>query len=637
MNTQYESILKQVRSQFNTVNEVMFTTNVEGLYELYLANLPGDVQVHTCNACRRFIEQYGGLVTIDQQGQIKSALWYGTSDFYGPAVEAMRKAVERSKVTGVFYPSKSELGTAKTGDWLHFAVATRAVPDANQKMAQKLEEFKMMQRNLTKYKLEEVEQAFQILNSETLYRSRSVIGPIEWFMNLHENLKTSPNRANLLWKAVATAPSGWTHQQTLVTGTLLDDLADGKPFNQIKASFEAKMRPDQYQRAQAAPNVGVIQQAEKLFAEMGLAPALNRRYARLSELPVKLWTPSTVATGSLFGHLLPKAETIETPPVVMTWEKFQKKVLPYAESISASADESRFMALVTADDPKAPNLFQWDNPFSWYYAGGADAEMKRRLTREGGQFENVQVRVSLMWDNWNDLDLHVISPTGHHIYYGDRTDRRSGGYLDVDMNAGGPVSNEPVENVRWRNAPDGLYKVYVNLYTTHRNGPINTPFTVEIAINGTVQTFTGETYCGNSDNRFGNMVKVATFTYPQGDRVIPTNTYLSGRWNIRDFAPVTAIVPSPNTWNGSDRNLHHFLLLEGCKDLTHVGRGFFTEMLKSEYRPIRSVLEAHMAQAQITGEADACGIGINPDGTGNLTLKVKGKAMSGVYKIDRWD
>ena len=71
------------------------------------------------------------------------------------------------------------------------------------------------------------------------------------------------------------------------------------------------------------------------------------------------------------------------------------------------------------------------------------------------------------------LDLHVVVPGGKEIYYGDRTSRDGLCVLDVDMNAGGAQSSEPVENVflgdldQMKQAPLGHYKVVVQNYAYH--------------------------------------------------------------------------------------------------------------------------------------------------------------------------
>jgi len=48
----------------------------------------------------------------------------------------------------------------------------------------------------------------------------------------------------------------------------------------------------------------------------------------------------------------------------------------------------------------------------------AMAELKARLEREGAQSSDVQI--SLMWNNYNDLDLHVVCPSGERIHGGNK-------------------------------------------------------------------------------------------------------------------------------------------------------------------------------------------------------------------------
>jgi hypothetical protein len=101
-------------------------------------------------------------------------------------------------------------------------------------------------------------------------------------------------------------------------------------------------------------------------------------------------------------------------------------------------------------------------------------EIKKRVKDTGGKTGGIQI--SLAWNNHNDLDLHVVDPSGERIYFSHKKSM-SNGELDVDRNIGGET-DAPVENIVWtNNAPDGVYKVYVNFYGDHKDD-LNTDFTV---------------------------------------------------------------------------------------------------------------------------------------------------------------
>ena len=127
----------------------------------------------------------------------------------------------------------------------------------------------------------------------------------------------------------------------------------------------------------------------------------------------------------------------------------------------------------------------------------ADKELVERLEREGAKSSEVQV--SLMWDNYNDLDLHVLCPSGERIHGGNKTSE-CGGELDVDANVR-PETKKPVENIVWPDfkAPPGEYKVYVHHYKKHKKRRSKDPTKFRVVVNsgGEVRHYEGELSSGD--------------------------------------------------------------------------------------------------------------------------------------------
>ena len=114
-------------------------------------------------------------------------------------------------------------------------------------------------------------------------------------------------------------------------------------------------------------------------------------------------------------------------------------------------------------------------------AEAAMTELQERLNREGAMTGDVQI--SLMWENFNDLDLHVVCPSGERIHGGNKISQ-CGGELDVDANVR-PETKKPVENVVWPgvSAPPGSYQVYVHHYKKHRKRRTKDPTSFQIIVN----------------------------------------------------------------------------------------------------------------------------------------------------------
>jgi hypothetical protein len=663
----YEDFSQLVKSRFNMVvsgNHPLFVTNAENLFDVYLNNIPEEGRQHyNCHACRHFINRFGGLAMITENGEMASALWNendGIPSFFKNSVKAMKDVVNKAKVKGVFVSKESVLGQPTMGGWDHLAVSLPSrmvfksrLLSANQAMAEKVEEFKMLIGGLVEYSPETVEKAVALLKTNTMYRSDKCLGVAEWLQNLHSKRSSVKSNAkdNVVWLAVATAPTGYCHVKSSMIGTLLDDISSGLSSDSVARRFAEKMNPANYMRAQVAPSENNIQQAEKIVEKLGIANSLKRRYAKFEEIPQFIWRSNSSykkeanQSGGVFANVTPKGKSttssdkFDLPSATMTWDKFQKTVLPDADSIEVKVDNpNRFMALVTASDETAENILQWDNTFSWYYHGGIDAEIKRRVEEAGGQYENNEIRCSLIWEGYTDLDLHCITPTGEHIYFGDKRDGR-GGWLDVDANGGYATTLHPVENIRWSsNARNGHYQFYVHNYCERGTG--YNPYKVELEINGKIYTFSdvaGHTYRKD----------VFNFDYIKGQQPnITGNSYFSNEaWNVNanEFVKVNGITRSPNLWGkeqSTHAGTHVFFILDKCKDDSEgKGRGFFTETLKSELREVRKTLEAYLANTPIENadEATACGVGYSKDNEWNVILKVTSGNSARLIKIDRWD
>lgn len=392
----YAMLLQAVSFSFDAAKSrgPLFTTNTEGLFEIYLSHLGDERGVHSCSACRRFIENFGALVGIKEDGFAFPVMW-GTSlipEFYQPAVAAMQNAIARSRVNGVFLSSKKIWGVPITGEWTHFAVHSPSIYQnrlltPGQAMAAKREDFVTVARALADFKPDMLVEALRLLEAAHLARSERFISPVRWLLDLQTKraaAKDARVRDNILWLAVATAPEGYCHPRSSMVGTLLEDIAAGLSFEEVKARFDSKMHPLQYQRPQAAPSAGNLAEAEKIVAKLGIAPSLERRFARLDEVQ-PFWMPAAAkeavkSSGGVFAHLTPKGAApvrpLDAPPSVMTWDKFARTILPGAEAIEVAISHGNmnFCAMTTAANADAPNILKWDNPVSSYvYHGGSPA------------------------------------------------------------------------------------------------------------------------------------------------------------------------------------------------------------------------------------------------------------------------
>lgn len=425
----YEDFLAAVRARFAaalTQSTQIFRTDAAELWNDYLAAAPEEARAtRTCSTCRKFVERFGSLVVIDDDGELTSALWPTEAPpAYRAAAAALVAKVTSARVTGTFRANAAELGNAKTAEWTHLAVDlpeshrwTSLVTTPHQAMAGKAQELKMLLRGLDEFPIDAVRKAELMLRTGRLYRSEKCEGIAKWLLSLHERRAAAKNetkRAHLTWLAVGGAPPGFCHVKGGMIGALLEDIVADVPFAELKRRFDAKMHPLQYLRPQAAPSAENIAQAERLVAALRAAGALERRFAKLADIHA-LWRPKEPAKQEkkgVFGHLRPKPDagpfTLGADAIVMTWVKLAAEILPTADAIELVIPYGAqpYAALVTAKNADAPPILQWDrkdrrNPASLYlYIGGSKPEVWNLKAGQNRAVSAIALQPSL----WNEKE-----------------------------------------------------------------------------------------------------------------------------------------------------------------------------------------------------------------------------------------
>lgn len=137
--------------------------------------------------------------------------------------------------------------------------------------------------------------------------------------------------------------------------------------------------------------------------------------------------------------------------------------------------------------------------------------------------DNGLCRLNLKWNTADDLDLHLILPSGNldgnmDVYYSHMKAEYKGGicYLDHDAIPGKDGEN-PQENIVWKNnLPDGEYKVVVKLFGKKSNRDI-IPFSIFAFAGNYVKEQVFE-FVNAKDN---DIIEITTLSFKNGKVVTP--------------------------------------------------------------------------------------------------------------------
>lgn len=374
----------------------LFYTDAEELYNEFHKALPEeDYQEHNCTACRKFVNNYGRLVTITENGEKIPVYWMGeVPAYYEKAVNEVKRKVMKAKITGVFIPDKQQLGTLVTGEWTHMAlklpkemVYNGVLYTVEQEMAKKQEDYRILKENISKYTRENISAAVNILSADGIISPDSMLGHAKWLLTLKNNVEISGRQKAeyFLWYAAATAPAGFCHiNDEHRMGALLKDIRAGYSMEYLMRRHNFKTKNKNTEGTHGKPTEKEKESAVKAMTKLGVWESLLRKYARIDdEWFVKEWVPAVTEKkepANLFANIKTKemekgdaGNNSYIPEVKITWDKFHRTVLPNAKKIEFYVADVKqdFCGITTAVNKSAPPIIQWDtnenrNPFAWY-------------------------------------------------------------------------------------------------------------------------------------------------------------------------------------------------------------------------------------------------------------------------------
>jgi hypothetical protein len=644
----------------------LFTTDVgkDVMWETYLSSFPEGTNPiykerteHDCQCCKQFIRACGNVVAIDSELKVHTIWDIDIEGHYQVVADAMANLIRKKKITNIFLHYQKNIGTnynlqeQEDGNvikWEHFHYKLPLEfvdKDPGTVLSNTRASKDVFLRGLNEITNDSVNTVLELIDQNSIYRGEEHKNAVKSFQKLLKNYinlleSGSDNLDNFAW---INADKPGARIKNTAIGTLLLDISEEMELDKAVKQFEAKVAPENYKRPTAVVTSGMIKKAQKKIEELGFTDSLPRRNAVMDDLTINnvlFANRDTKKAMNVFDEMadevgvkvkdLKKIEEVDI-------DLFIESILPKAKSVDVLLEnrhENNLMSLVAPVNANAPGMFKWNNNFSWAYNGDVTDSIKERVKTAGGII-NADLRFSLAWYNYDDLDIHVEEPNGH-IYYGAKRSIGTGGRLDVDMNANEGRSRTPVENVVWpilSKMKEGEYTVFIRQFRKRETKDFG--FVVEMEYKGKIKTFHYSKPMRNKED-----VKVLRFRFTKKDGIEIIESLKSEEsskelWNLKtqQFQKVSMIMNSPNHWDGHKTgNKHYFFILDGCQS-GEPARGFFNEFLNEGLTEHRKVFEILGSKMKTEPSDQLSGIGFSSTKRNSVICKVTG-SFSRVVKVN---
>lgn len=611
----FQAIKQKVVQRFDVLKQhTLFVADVEKevLNNAYLMALPEEErQSHTCNACRSFFNRYANVVAI-VDGKIETLWDFQIEGLYSEVPKTLHRLLSQSRIASTFDTEETRMGLDKNRAlvdnqvvvWHHFALElprhllfrpTSDITTVNSLTAALTSTRDVFKRGMKEIPLDVCQTVLDLIDANTLYRGAEFRDGLVNFMDLkraYEKLKNGTARHLFCWEHLKTPGA---RIRNTAFGQLLVDMSEGIDMETAVTTYEGRVAPANYRRPTALVTPRMIADAEKFIKDNGYELSLSRRHATVDDVAVSdlLYVNRGRGPKSVFDALKTetKVDMSKLKPKQIRLKDFLSKVVD-ADSVQMLVEPSHvFVSLIAPEHKDAKPMFSWGNNFSWMYQNNLTDAITEKVKNAGGN-TNAELRISLEWFNLDDLDLHVIEPSGNEICFSEPRSRYSDGFLDVDMNAFVNLTRTPVENIAFNNPRPGRYHVEVHNYRKRENTDFG--FNVQIVCQGRIHNLSR-----NEALPDGRKCDTITFDYSKEKGLYNPKTQLNYNHSDRElfgvktgcWQDVSAIMWSPNYWGRNKiGNQHLMVMLEGAR-VNEALRPFSNEYLHSDLYSHRRVFE----------------------------------------------
>lgn len=657
---EFKNFAKLINEQFVSMQtDELYVVDIgdTDIFEFYLDAFPEGTNPiyrvrteHDGSIDKHFIRRIGNVVAIRDGAMVSVWDVVSAEAPYDVVSQRMSELIKSLPIKNVFRTRENSYGNEETIEliegnqtkkWFHLHTGQIAeryrTQDVEAVCGQIASVAGVFRRGLDELSLSAMTDVKELIQANTLYRGEEHLESLKRFIALKavydQPELTAQERDLFMWSNTGDRNARF---RNTVIGTLVQDLSEGVDLERAVKGFETKVAPTNYKRPTALITPRMVEDAMTKIRDLDLEPALERRFAQLSDVSVNnvLFVDNSVQgtmRGGVQDLLMSEAKpttparNIKATPIGI--DDFMSNILPGLSTIDVSLKNGHtgnFMSLTAPVRDDVQPLFKWSNNFAWSYDGNITDSIREKVKRAGGNVD-ATLRVSLAWFNRDDLDIHVQEPSGRLISFSNKC-----GILDVDMNAGGPSSREPVENMQWNGrVPDGEYRVAVNQYSKRES--VDVGFVLEVEFDGNTQTFSHEKSIPHGRTidslrlmvRNGVLVDVKT----NSPGVVSGSSSVE-KWGVHteQFVPVNTIMFSPNHWDdNATGNKHWFFILKDCVNPDRT-RGIYNEFLKPE-------LEQHRKVFEILGDKTKCevtdnqlsGVGFSSTKREKLTVIADGR------------